>query len=679
MFSLDSPITTVNNIGQKRAALYKKIGIETVYDLLHHFPRSYIDFTSAKSIDASKIGEIVTVSAKVIEKYTPTRVRGGMTIFKLIALDDSQNAITITFFNNKYAFNSIKLGQTYVFHGKLSGNMFRPEMSVPTFIPKTANTTMQPIYPLTAGLSNKMIANNIRDALLLISGQKATCLPDFVLQNEGFSNDIKAYSDIHFPKNINDAEGAKKLFILEELLCLQLGMSGLKNRQKSKSALKITNCDISEFYSSLPFTPTDAQIRAIDTALSDMQSESSMNRLLQGDVGSGKTLVAAALLYINSKNGGQGAFMAPTEILAVQHFNTLNKLLSPLGVKVSALTGSTTKKERERLFSELINGEIDIICGTHALIEKDVSFRNLSLVVADEQHRFGVAQRAALISKGSRPHTLIMSATPIPRSLALTIYGDLDISIIDEMPIGRQQTETYFIDSEKRQRALSFVEKELKKGNKAYIVCPAVEQSELEIESAIEYHEKISKLFADRNVALLHGRMKGKEKDAVMSEFKYGDTDILVSTTVIEVGVDVPNATIMMIENADRFGLSQLHQLRGRVGRGKDKSYCILVSDSKGENAVNRLKLMCKTTDGFEISKFDLKQRGPGDFFGDRQHGLPPLKTADLISDSFLLEKAQKYSAQILSNDQKLQNEANQALKEKVNSLFRKLSHGRNN
>ncbi|MBQ7799128.1 MAG: ATP-dependent DNA helicase RecG [Oscillospiraceae bacterium] len=679
MLNLNSPITSVNKIGIKRAELYKKLGIETVGDLLHHFPRSYVDFTSASTIDGAQIGDTVTVLAKVCEKYTPLRVRGGMTIFRLLVLDESQNAITVTFFNNKYAYQALRTGNSYIFYGKLSGTPFQPELSVPLFIPKTDKATMQPNYPLTAGLSHKMIANNIKEALSNLENAPATCLPQDILEKENFKNADRAFYDIHFPENISDAENARKLFILEELICLQLGMAGLKRRGKKPATLVVNDADLTQFLASLPFSPTNAQKKAIWTAIGDIQSGHCMSRLLQGDVGSGKTLVAAALFYLICKNGGQCAFMAPTEILANQHYKTLSKMLAPLGINVALLTGSTTAAARRALFADISEGKTQVVCGTHALIEKNVEFKNLALVIADEQHRFGVSQRAALVSKGNYPHTLIMSATPIPRSLALTIYGDLDISVLDELPSGRKQIETYLIDSKKRQRAFGFIEKALQNGNQAYIVCPAVEESELEMESAVEYHQKISEVFKHRSIGLLHGRMKGAEKDAVMADFISGKTDILVSTTVIEVGVDVPNASIMMIENAERFGLSQLHQLRGRVGRGSDQSYCILVSDSSSEGARERLKIMCKTSDGFEISKYDLKERGPGDFFGNRQHGLPPLQTADLLSDSHLLEKAQNYAAEILLDDPRLAKEENLLLKQKVNSLFKKLDHSRNN
>lgn len=679
MLSLNSPITEVSKIGEKRAALYKKLGIETVYDLVHHFPRSYIDFTSAGTIDGYSIGDTVTVLAKVTEKFPPLRVRGGMMIFRLTVLDGSQNAITVTFFNNKYAFSAFKIGEEYIFYGKLSGTPFYPELSVPLYIPKNAATSMQPHYPLTAGLSHKMIAANIRTALNGLGKTEATCLPPEILEKEGFSNNFSAFEDIHFPKKLVDAEKARKLFILEELLCLQLAMAGMKRKARQPSSLILNDADISAFLSSLPFTPTSAQSKAIETAISDMQSEKCMNRLLQGDVGSGKTLVAAALFYVAVKNGGQCAFMAPTEILAAQHFKTLTKQLEPFKIPVALLTGSTTAKEKRNILEAVKNGDIKVLCGTHALIEKAVKFNNLSLVIADEQHRFGVSQRAALISKGSFPHTLVMSATPIPRSLALTIYGDLDISVLDELPKGRKSVKTYLIDSKKRLRALGFIENEIKNGRQAYIVCPAVEESELEIESAVEYYEKLCIHFKDYKIGLLHGKMKASEKDAVMADFRSGNIDVLVSTTVIEVGVDVANATIMMIENADRFGLSQLHQLRGRVGRGSEQSHCILVSDNSSQVSKNRLSIMTKTSDGFEIAKFDLEQRGPGDFFGDRQHGLPALHTADLLSDSFMLEKAQKYAAEILENDSRLSFPEHKALKDRVNSMYKKLGHTRNN
>ncbi len=679
ILTLNSPLTDVNKIGIKRAELYKKLGIVTVGDLLHHFPRSYIDFTSAAPIDNAKIGDTVTVEAKVCEKYTPLRVRGGMTIFRLLVLDSSQNAITVTFFNNKFAYQELKTGNTYIFYGKLSGTPFQPELSVPIFVPKSQNAFMQPNYPLTSGLSHKMIANNIKEALLHLDDGPAICLPQEIMEKEGFDGSKKAFYDIHFPNKSVDAGNARKAFILEELICLQLGMSGLKQKGKRPACLVLKDTELGDFLSSLPFSPTSAQSRAIETAIKDMQSGKSMSRLLQGDVGSGKTLVAAALFYLICKNGGQCAFMAPTEILASQHYKTISRMLSRFGISVALLTGSTKLSQKRSLLSDISEGKLQVVCGTHALIEKNVEFNNLSLVVADEQHRFGVSQRAALVSKGRYPHTLIMSATPIPRSLALTIYGDLDISLLDELPSGRKQIETYLIDSKKRERAFAFIEKALENGNQAYIVCPAVEQSELEINSAIEYHAKLKEVFKNRSVGLLHGRIKGSEKDAIMADFASGNTDILVSTTVIEVGVDVSNATIMMIENAERFGLSQLHQLRGRVGRGKNQSYCILVSDSSSDTAKERLKIMCKTANGFEISRYDLKERGPGDFFGDRQHGLPPLQTADLISDSHLLEKAQNYAAEILQDDPQLTKEKNLLLKQKVNSLFKKLDHSRNN
>ncbi len=679
MLSLDMPVTSVKFVGEKRAVLYKKLGIETVGDLIHHFPRSYIDFTQSGPLDCCHIGDSVTVSARIFEKFPPVRTKNAKTIFRLIAVDSSQNAITITFFNNKFAFSSLKVGEEYIFYGELSGSMLRPEMTAPLFVSKGSATAMQPHYPLTAGLSHKMIANNIRSALDELGQISCSCLPDYILSEEGLNNKFTAFEDIHFPKQQKDAQNARRLFSLEELLCLQLGMSGLKRKSRARSALILGDADTEPFFSSLPFKPTSAQKNAIDTVIADMQSGKCMNRLLQGDVGSGKTLVAAALFYLICNCGGQAAFMAPTEILAAQHFKTLTNLLSPFKIPVALLTGGTGAKQKRELLSALKDGKIGVLCGTHALISNGVEFNNLSLVIADEQHRFGVSQRAALVSKGRYPHTLIMSATPIPRSLALTVYGDLDISILDELPSGRKAVITYLINSAKRLRALSFIEKEIKDGRQAYIVCPAVEESQAELESATEYYNKLCVHFKNLRIGLLHGKMKSKEKDSIMADFANQNIDILVSTTVIEVGVDVANASVMMIENADRFGLSQLHQLRGRVGRGSAQSHCILVSDSKGENARARLAMMTKTSDGFEIAKFDLEQRGPGDFFGDRQHGLPPLAAASLLTDVFTLQKAQYYAEQILKKDSLLKNPEHAELRKKVNSLFKKLGHTRSN
>jgi len=676
---LSDNITSVNKIGEKRAALYSKLGIHTVSDLVHHFPRSYIDFTSAKNISNYCIGDTVTVCAKVIEKMPPLRIRGGKQIYKLIVMDSEQNTLSVTFFNNKYAYAGLDMGKSYVFFGKLTGTPFYPELVSPIFISETKNSVMQPNYPLTAGLSHKIIATNVKEALDCLGQFSATCLPTYLLEKEGFDNDSAAFYDIHFPSNIKAAEAASKLFALEEILCLQLGMSGLKRKSRKPSQFTVSDFDAEEFIASLPFELTSAQIKAINDAVSDFKSGKSMNRLLQGDVGSGKTAVAAALFYIITKNGGQCAFMAPTEILATQHFKTLSKMLAPFNVKVYNLTASTKTSEKRQILEAMQGGEIAVLCGTHALIEDDIVFKNLALVITDEQHRFGVSQRASLISKGGYPHTLIMSATPIPRSLALTIYGDLDISVLDVLPNGRKAVKTYLINSEKRMRALKFIENEVKNGTQAYIVCPAVEQSEMEIESAVEYSEKLSNLLKDCRIGILHGKMKGAQKDAIMADFRDGKLDILVSTTVIEVGVDVSNANVMMIENAERFGLSQLHQLRGRVGRGSAQAHCILVSDSKGESASSRLSIMCKTTDGFEIAKRDLELRGPGDFFGDRQHGLPVLKSANLLSDSIILEKAQKYADEILKRDPNLSLDEHFALKQKVNSLFKNLGHSRSN
>lgn len=676
---IDDSVKTIKFVGDKRALLYKKLGIETVIDLLRHFPRSYIDFKNASTIASFAIGSTATIRAKIVEKSPPILIKGSRTIYRVVAEDEEQNAILISFFNNKYVHESLITNEEYIFHGKLSGNIFRPEMVSPIFFHKDLCPDMQPNYPLTAGLNHKMISTNVKFALENLSSFPATCLPNSILVEEGFSNNLTAYNDIHFPTNLIDAEKAKELFVLEEILCLQLGLYGLKRRKKKKSNIRLCDYDLSPFINSLPFELTNGQKKVISQAIKDMQSQNLMNRLLQGDVGSGKTVIAAALLYLIAQNGWQGAIMAPTQILAIQHYNTLSAQLSKFNIKVEILTGSMTAKQKREALERIKNGDADIICGTHALIDKDVEFKNLALVITDEQHRFGVLQRSALISKGNFPHTLVMSATPIPRSLALTIYGDLDISVLNEFPKGKKSVKTYLINQDIRERALGFIESEVRKGFQAYIVCPSIDETKLEVESAIQYKAELEKRFKNINIGLLHGKMKSTEKDNVMNDFKNKKLDILVSTTVIEVGIDVPNATIMMIENADRFGLSQLHQLRGRVGRGCAESHCILVSNNASESATERLSIMKNTYDGFEIAKFDLKQRGPGDFFGTKQHGLPELKVADLLTDVLILEKAQKYATEILKKDPLLSNDENKVLKDRVNSMFKNLNHSTNN
>ena len=679
MSALNLPITSISGVGQKRALLFNKLGIYTVYDLIHHLPRGYIDYSNTSPISKCYIGDRITVKATVFSKQAPIKVRSGLEIFRVTVLDSEQTAATVTIFNNKFAYEKLKIGEKYIFSGKLSGNLLRPEISSPTFIKEGESSNLTPIYPLTKGLTNTIISNTVKRALLLLKNEPNLPISDAMLKKLDAFKTQTPYSDIHFPKSLKASENAKKLFIFEELLCLQLGMAGLKNRAKRRSEFVFSFTDLSDFYNSLPFSPTNAQKKAIFSAINDITSGNCMNRLLQGDVGSGKTLVAAALFYLSAKNGYQASIMAPTEILSLQHYKTLKNMLEPFHIVVEVLTGSTTKKQRERLFEKLKNGEIDILCGTHALIEKSVEFNNLALVITDEQHRFGVKQRAEFIKKGGYPHTLIMSATPIPRSLALTIYGDLDISVLDELPLGRKKIKTYVIDSNKRLRSYNFLRQHINLGRQVYIVCPAVEESELDLASVNEYYDSIKSYLGEFEIELLHGKMKSKQKDEIMSRFRSGEIDILISTTVIEVGIDVPNANIMLIENAERFGLSQLHQLRGRVGRGEFESFCILVSDSKSENAKERLSIMQKHSDGFEISNYDLKLRGPGNFFGECQHGLPPLKIADLLSDSKMLETVRKCASEILETDPRLNLEEHKELKQSVNSLFKKLSFQKSN
>ncbi|MDF2567873.1 MAG: ATP-dependent helicase RecG, partial [Oscillospiraceae bacterium] len=508
-------------------------------------------------------------------------------------------------------------------------------------------------------------------ALELIKDDLFDPLPGEITERYGLCHIGYALQNIHFPKDKNALEIAKKRLVFEELLTLQLGLLKLRSRNRKSSSVMILDKDISAFLEALPYELTSAQKRAIDEALSDMKEQTPMNRLVQGDVGSGKTMIAAALCYACTKNGFQTALMAPTEILAEQHFHTLNKILSPLGIRICLLTGSLTPKQKTLLKSDIAEGQYDLVIGTHALVQDSTVFHSLGLVVTDEQHRFGVEQRSRLAQKGDNPHILIMSATPIPRTLALIIYGDLDVSVVDEMPIGRKPIETYCIDSRKRARAFGFIKEHIDEGRQAYIVCPLIEDTESELNAVTTYAQKLSKEdFVGYSVGLLHGRLKAQQKEQIMRDFSDNKISLLVSTTVIEVGVDVPNAVIMLIENAERFGLSQLHQLRGRVGRGEHQSYCILVSDHKGDETATRLKVMCKTSDGFKISEEDLKLRGPGDFFGERQHGLPALKIANMAENMEVLKHTQNLAKEIMSEDAELFLPKNKGLYTLVSELF---------
>ncbi len=660
-------------VGDKRAALYRRLGISSVGDLVTSYPRRYEDLTAPKTVFEAIEGEICCISVTIIADAEISYTAKNRLIIRSFAEDDT-GSISLTFFNNKYIAEKLKKGRKYLIYGKVISSLGQKSMLSPQLLKPELSGTFQPVYNLTAGLTNNMFRQNVKDALKLLPENMGDSLPESILSEYDLSGLKDALLKIHFPKSEKEIYSARKRLVFDELLKLSLGMKMLKLNKQTHKGQRITDDYTDTFIKSLPYELTNSQKSAIQDCINDMRSGNSMARLLQGDVGSGKTCVAAAVCYNAVKSGMQCAFMAPTEILATQHYHTLSEQLSKLDVNTALLTGSTTPKNKNLIKQKLSTGEIDLIIGTHALLTDNVEFKNLGLAVTDEQHRFGVQQRSKLLAKGNDPHFLIMSATPIPRTLAMMLYGDLDISVMNEMPKNRKQTETFFINGGIRHRAYNFLKKHIKSGRQCYIICPSVEENEMEIASAEEYYQKLKNgEFKGYSVALLHGKMKAKEKDSVMKAFSEGKIQLLVSTTVVEVGVDVPNATVIMIENAERFGLSQLHQLRGRVGRGKHQSYCILVSDSKGEESIKRLKILCDTTDGFKIADFDLKLRGPGDFFGSRQSGLPILSIADL-SDTEMLKCALKASKQI-SNDG-LQKPEYSYLRAEIRQMFDKINRG---
>ena len=667
---LEAKVTTLKGIGPKKSESYKKLGIETVYDLLYHFPRRYVDFNCPVPIAQAPTNEPCVIKARLVKKLSAAVLRSGMSIFKAV-LTDGESDITLIMFNNKYGFDMLSVGHEYCLYGKVTGDLIRKEISSPLIVDTAKGESVEPVYVLTEGINQFALRQAVRNALGVLGGFIYEPLPKWVMKEYNLCALSYALENIHFPKDMNTCANAKNRLVFDELLTLSLGMRLLKSRRKEQSGCVMSECDISAYERSLPFELTGAQQRAIKEVTADMCKQSPMNRLVQGDVGSGKTAVAAGAAYFAHQNGFQTAMMAPTEILASQHYETLSKFLEPLGVKCALLTGSLAPKKKAALKEEIAAGEYDVVVGTHALVQNSTQFKKLGLVITDEQHRFGVRQRAALSDKGENPHRLVMSATPIPRTLAMMIYGDLDLSILDELPKGRKKIETYAVTGKVRERAFGFVKGELDKGRQAYIVCPMIEESDSELISVKRYAEELSAgEFAGYEIGLLHGKLPSEQKEKVMHDFKSKKTDILVTTTVVEVGVDVPNATCMVIENADRFGLSQLHQLRGRVGRGEHSSYCILITDNSSEESRHRLKVMSKISDGFAISEEDLKLRGPGDFFGSRQHGLPKLKIADMSENVDILRKAQLCAEEILRRDEKLTSPENKGLKELIDRLF---------
>ena len=672
MLNLDSNIQFIKGVGEKRAKLFNSLGIFCVVSLIHFYPRKYEDWSASKNLEAVKSGETVSIKATLITPVKEAMIRRGLTLFKC-KFSDGENVISVTIFNNKYLAKSLRIYEDYYLYGKIEKSLLNFSMNSPK-IEKAENIlAIQPVYPAKEKLTSRSISKIMKTALDEL-GEIEETLDDEIMQKYSLISLDKAIRNIHFPNSADDYLPARKRLIFEELLTLQLGLLKLKSNKKSETALVIKDDYSSEFEKLLPFNLTNAQKRTISECLQDMKSKYPCNRLVQGDVGSGKTAVAASLIYSVIKNGYQATMMAPTEILATQHYESLLKILAPAGINIRLLTGSTPAKEKKEIKKALFDGEIDLIIGTHALIQNDVAFKNLALVITDEQHRFGVKQRAQLAEKGEDVHTIVMSATPIPRTLGLILYGDLDISILDELPPGKQEIRTDVVDSRYHKRLYKFIKDAIARGEQCYIVCPAVEENETNIKSAEELADELANgEFKGYNLGILHGKMKPKDKEAIMKSFASGKVSLLVATTVVEVGVDVPNATIMVIENAERFGLSTLHQLRGRVGRGNKKSYCVLVSDAKGKTARERLMTMKKYSDGFKIADTDLKLRGPGDFFGSRQHGLPELKIADMVEDMDTLQNAQECAKSILRNDFSLSNHP--ALKNQMNKMFENIKN----
>ncbi len=682
-----TPLTDFPGVGEARAKKLEKLGLTTAGDLLAWYPRDYEDRRKVYAIAQAPLEGRVCIAAMAAEHPRLSRVRKGLELVQVKVVDDT-GALHLTFFNQSYLERAIQAGKEYIFFGGVEAQGRRRTMVNPIFerADKQSFTgRIMPVYRLTAGISNHMLASLVRQALPCAEEIPET-LPQHIRQAHRLAAMEFSVKNIHFPENEEALALARRRLAFEELFYLAVGLSFLKDRRdRGGAGLSIPPRPPEEFLALLPFAPTQAQRRVMEETAADMASGRPMNRLVQGDVGSGKTAVAAYAGWLCVKGGCQAALMAPTEVLAEQHFRSLSALLAPAGVRVGLLTGSMTAAEKKKARTALAEGEIDFVVGTHALISEGVAFRRLALIVADEQHRFGVAQRAALAAKGgegSAPHVLVMSATPIPRTLALIIYGDLDVSVIDQLPPGRVPIATYVVREDKRQRMYGFVRRQAAEGRQAYIICPAVEDNPdaalpgeespaLNLKAVKTYAEKLrQEVFPDLRVGILHGKMKPKEKEAAMAAFSSGQTQVLVATTVVEVGVDVPNASLIIIENADRFGLSQLHQLRGRVGRGQHPSHCVLITATRSLEAMERLRTLASTTDGFKIAEEDLKARGPGDFFGNRQHGLPQMKLADLAGDMRLLSEAQEAAKELLERDPQLSAPEDRPVLDRVRRLF---------
>ncbi len=674
MADFDTNVQYIKGVGEARAKTLSKQGIFTIGDVLRNYPRAYEDWDNVTLLRDAEIGENICVKAVVAQNPQVVKINGGRILVKTVIADGS-DYIPVTFFNNKYVKDRLVEDEEYLFFGKITKDKYNNKtMLSPRFEKVAGKQRIRPVYKATSTMPSKTTEKIVENALQDMAGKIPEIIPEYIVKKYRLMGLEESLKNIHFPENEEMLALAKRRLIFEELLLLQLGLLTEKTTGRSSRATPVFYDYTKKFFADLPFEPTKAQKRAVAEAVEDMKKDVPMNRLLQGDVGSGKTAVAAAIMYNAVKNGFQSALMAPTEVLANQHFKTLSNFFGD-DVKIELLTGSVTARNKKIIREKLENGECDIVVGTHAIIQNDVQFKNLGLVITDEQHRFGVGQRAALSGKGGNPHTLVMSATPIPRTLAMMIYGDLDISVLDELPKGRQPVKTYHVPTSYHERIYNFIRKTIAAGQQAYIVCPLVSESDSDLVPATEYYDYLkSTYFSDCTLGLLHGQMKPKDKDAVMNRFYSGEIQLLISTVVIEVGVDVPNATVMAIENAERFGLSQLHQLRGRIGRGSKESTCILLSDAQNEEAVDRFETMCRTSDGFEIAKKDLEMRGPGDFFGSRQHGLPDMRIANLMTDTRILYEAQKTAKELVDNTVSVTAEQRSLLAREMRRLFTRVA-----